>query len=452
MAGVAICALALADVALHRTPEAASPNACLSGSALLAVRSAVLEAIEGAGRRSVTEDAPAGVAADRVHVATSDAQLLASEVSDELGARCDLEDTAEHERADGRGWRLGWRGTHVKPLVLAAFAPSEQGRVHADALARFSAALTRALEPHAAVTGACAALLGRLGEAGAGGMDDAVAGAARCGRSTIIVDGRRFGREDAPLASQLARLLADSRSGGDGDDDDGGGEDELGVQNGANGADALAALSPLHVRARRVWERATVGAPVALAHGWRAAVAKLLRAARARVARGSSRALRTRQSVVLVAHFERIDVLQLEPLLHALGEGGELLAAAAPSWRTHARGAEGSVQRHIFERATVMLPWLAPSGERVSAVRAAFVLLVHARAERCASSPVDAEVDARARSAASGADADERAVLWGDRAEELRGELAEVLRCAHRTHEALPHVFGRRVDHLFDVR
>jgi hypothetical protein len=34
----------------------------------------------------------------------------------------------------------------------------------------------------------------------------------------------------------------------------------------------------------------------------------------------------------------------------------------------------------------------------------------------------------------------------------LRGALADLLRCRHRTHAALPEVLARRVDHLFELK
>lgn len=387
-----IGALALAHAASNLAPRAALPRVCLSTGALDAVRATLSAAIGGGGSGTLGQaGGPAG---------TPDAQLLAHEITEELDARCSAAGPAA---ADGAAWRLGWRGEAAKPLVLAAFAPASASGELPARLARFRASLLRALDPSADAD-ACA---------GARQASGAPAAVVRCGRHALLVDGRRFGRDAAPLASELARLL-----GGEGAD-------------GGAARGVAADLSRL---------RASVAATFA---------------GHERDGRGAAPAesgrLGAPQPVVVLSHAERVDALQLEPLIHALGEGGTLHAAPPPSWRSWARGAEGSAQRSAYDALAAALPALSATGERVPVSHAAFVLLVGSGGGRCASSPADAEEEEEDGQRGGRALGGAPAPGSGDEAEVLRGQLAELLRCRHRTHGALPHVLARRVDHLFSV-
>lgn len=188
------------------------------------------------------------------------------------------------------------------------------------------------------------------------------------------------------------------------------------------------------------------------------------------------------QPVLVLDHAEAVDVREWEPLIHTLGEGGLLWRpppAHVPRWlRAAAAQPDGSeadggadVASAWDARAALARAYLTAARAihaarpPLSAVHLTVFLLFHVRTAdaahashgarsirlaadavpACSSSAAHAEpADAAdSLSAARGAE--------GDGEEQLRAVLARMLRCAHRTHGALPSVLARRVDHLVEV-
>jgi hypothetical protein len=92
-------------------------------------------------------------------------------------------------------------------------------------------------------------------------------------------------------------------------------------------------------------------------------------------------------------------------------------------------------------------------GARVRVTHATFVQLVRLPREGerrwCSSAPADADDGEIVETAAASA---EEAAGGGDEEETLRRAVGDLLRCAGRTHAALPEALPRRIDHLFLVR
>jgi hypothetical protein len=379
------------------------------------------------------------------------------------------------ERSGGAsGSRFGAR-THAfaKPLVVAAFAGDERGSV-----GRLREALAQALLREVGAEGeekAEAMADERLPDDG-GGAERAtpahtatsphtappappVSKGSTSGGGMLLVDGRAFGREaDVPLASALAQWLTAMGSYG-------------------SVTPAFEPQTPQQQRQAQQQQR-HAKEQQRQAHAEQGEAHKPPQQPTQPQPHGQRR-----QALVVLDHFERIATAHIEPLIHALGEGGLLYrtSGAHETWLGWLRGPLGSMRRSVVD-ATVPSEWLLPLGEAVSVVDSMFVLLIHLprdtpamernglsttgegassrrQAPWCTSSPADADAGQHGGDAedefgaeSAGAAGGPLGSSGGDGEEALRMEVADMLRCRDRTHHGLPEVIARRIDHLIELR